>query len=69
MMDFLLVLRKLFIVLTIESDGLVLFEQLANELRKDTVEIASLELHQKLDANSIADMHEIKLQLRYKPEA
>jgi ATP-dependent helicase/DNAse subunit B len=44
------------------------FEKLAAELRRDAVEIHSLKLSSSMEPNEIADMHDLVLRFRYKPE-
>jgi hypothetical protein len=44
------------------------FEKLAQELRADRVHIHHLKLSASLEANAIADVHDLHLQFRYEPE-
>lgn len=44
------------------------FEKLAAELRRDTVMIESLKMSASLEANEIADRHELVLKFIYMPE-
>ena len=44
------------------------FEALAAELRRDAVEPYSLRLSAVLEAGELADVHELTVRFRYKPE-
>src|SRR6266576_1664286 len=45
------------------------FENIARELRLDRVSIVSIDLHARLEADSIADIHDLKICFHYMPEA
>lgn len=44
------------------------FENLARELRRDSVEVQSIDLRASLEADTIADTHELTVRFIYKPE-
>lgn len=44
------------------------FEQLASEIRSARVDVVSIELRAKLEANSFVDEHDLNVRFRYKPE-
>ena len=44
------------------------FETLAAELRKDSVELQNIELKSVLNADALADVHDLTVRFRYLPE-